>query len=76
MIRKSLKQTAADRLGVLFIGHRRSERGGSKIAAVVLFVALCALGRRMTRKDPNISTVRGRVPAGYLYKVRVRRRAR
>ena len=28
--------------------------GGSKIAAVVLFVALCAIGRRMTRKDPNI----------------------
>lgn len=31
--------------------------GGSKIAAVVLFVALCALGRRMTRKDPNIFLV-------------------
>jgi type IV secretory pathway TrbD component len=28
--------------------------GGSKIAAVVLFAALCAIGRRMTRKDPNI----------------------
>ncbi|HXR75692.1 MAG TPA: VirB3 family type IV secretion system protein [Bryobacteraceae bacterium] len=31
--------------------------GGSKIAAVVLFVALCAIGRRMTRKDPNIFLV-------------------
>jgi type IV secretory pathway TrbD component len=31
--------------------------GGSKIAAVILFVALCALGRRMTRRDPNIFLV-------------------
>ena len=31
--------------------------GGSKIAAIVLFVALCAIGRRMTRKDPNIFLV-------------------
>ncbi|HJY05155.1 MAG TPA: VirB3 family type IV secretion system protein [Bryobacteraceae bacterium] len=31
--------------------------GGSKIAAVVLFVTLCAIGRRMTRKDPNIFLV-------------------
>ena len=31
--------------------------GGSKIAAVVLFIALCAIGRRMTRKDPNIFLV-------------------
>jgi type IV secretory pathway TrbD component len=35
--------------------------GGSKIAAVVFFVALCALGRRMTRKDPNIFLVLNRV---------------
>ena len=35
--------------------------GGSKIAAVVLFVALCAIGRRMTRKDPNIFLVLNRV---------------
>jgi type IV secretory pathway TrbD component len=35
--------------------------GGSKIAAVVLFVALCALGRRMTRKDPNIFLVLNQV---------------
>lgn len=34
---------------------------GSKIAAVVLFVALCALGRRMTRKDPNIFLVLNQV---------------
>lgn len=31
--------------------------GGSKFAAVVLFVALCSIGRRMTRKDPNIFLV-------------------
>ena len=31
--------------------------GGSKIAAVVLFIALCAIGRRMTGKDPNIFLV-------------------
>ena len=35
--------------------------GGSKIAAIVLFVALCALGRRMTRKDPNIFLVLNQV---------------
>ena len=34
---------------------------GSKIAAVVLFVALCAFGRRMTRKDPNIFLVLNQV---------------
>lgn len=35
--------------------------GGSKIAAVVLFIALCAIGRRMTRKDPNIFLVLNQV---------------
>lgn len=35
--------------------------GGSKIAAIVLFVALCAIGRRMTRKDPNIFLVLNQV---------------
>jgi type IV secretory pathway TrbD component len=34
-----------------------ANNGGSKIAAVVLFVALCAFGRRITRKDPNIFLV-------------------
>jgi type IV secretory pathway TrbD component len=34
-----------------------ANEGGSKIAAVVLFIALCAIGRRMTRKDPNIFLV-------------------
>jgi type IV secretory pathway TrbD component len=34
---------------------------GSKIAAVVLFIALCALGRRLTRKDPNIFLVLNQV---------------
>ncbi len=31
--------------------------GGSKIAALVLFVALCAVGRRLTCKDANIFLV-------------------
>lgn len=35
--------------------------GGSKIAAVVLFVAMCVVGRRLTRKDPNIFLVLNRV---------------
>jgi type IV secretory pathway TrbD component len=35
--------------------------GGSKIAAGVLFVALCAIGRRMIRKDPNIFLVLNQV---------------
>jgi type IV secretory pathway TrbD component len=35
--------------------------GASKIVAVVLFVALCAAGRRLTRKDPNIFAVMHRV---------------
>ena len=35
--------------------------GGSKIAAVVLFLALCAAGRQLTRKDPNIFQVMNRV---------------
>jgi type IV secretory pathway TrbD component len=35
--------------------------GGSKIAAVVLFIALCVVGRRMTRQDPNIFLVLNQV---------------
>jgi type IV secretory pathway TrbD component len=35
--------------------------GGSKIAAVVLFVAMCVVGRRLTRKDPNIFLVLNQV---------------
>jgi type IV secretory pathway TrbD component len=35
--------------------------GGSKIAAIVLFIALCAIGRRMTHKDPNIFLVLNQV---------------
>ena len=34
---------------------------GSKIVAVVLFVTLCAAGRRLKRKDPNIFAVMHRV---------------
>ena len=35
--------------------------GGSKIAAVVLFVTMCVVGRRLTRKDPNIFLVLNQV---------------
>lgn len=35
--------------------------GGSKIAAVLLFVAMCVCGRRLTRRDPNIFPVLNRV---------------
>jgi type IV secretory pathway TrbD component len=31
--------------------------GGSKIAAVVVFLAMCVAGRRLTRKDPNLFLV-------------------
>ena len=35
--------------------------GGSKIAAVVLFIAMCVVGRSFTRKDPNIFLVLNQV---------------
>lgn len=35
--------------------------GGSKIAAVALFLGICVLGRRLTRRDPNIFHVLNRV---------------
>jgi type IV secretory pathway VirB3-like protein len=35
--------------------------GGSKIVAILVFVALCAAGRRLTRKDSNIFAVMHRV---------------
>lgn len=35
--------------------------GGSKIAAVVLFITMCVVGRRLTRKDPNIFLVMNQV---------------
>ena len=35
--------------------------GGSKIAAVVLFLVMCVGGRRLTRKDPNIFLVLNQV---------------
>ena len=35
--------------------------GGSKIAAIVLFIAMCVVGRRLTRKDPNIFLVLNQV---------------
>jgi type IV secretory pathway TrbD component len=38
-----------------------SNEGGSKIAAIALFLAMCVAGRRLTRKDPNIFLVLNRV---------------
>ncbi len=35
--------------------------GGSKIAAVVLFLTMWVAGRRLTRKDPNIFLVLNQV---------------
>ena len=35
--------------------------GGSKIAALLLFVGLCVTGRRLTRKDPSIFLVLNQV---------------
>ena len=35
--------------------------GGSKIAAIVLFIAMCVVGRRLTRKDPKIFFVLNQV---------------
>ena len=35
--------------------------GGSKIAALLLFIVMCAVGRRLTRKDPNIFLVLNQV---------------
>ena len=35
--------------------------GGSKIAAVVLFLTMCVAGRRLTGKDPNIFLVLNQV---------------
>jgi type IV secretory pathway TrbD component len=34
---------------------------GSRIAAAILFCSLWALGRRLTRKDPNIYAILNRV---------------
>jgi len=34
---------------------------GSKIMAGILFLALCAIGRRLSRRDPNIFMVLNRV---------------
>jgi len=35
--------------------------GGSKIAGLILFIAMCVVGRRLTRKDPNIFLVLNQV---------------
>ena len=35
--------------------------GGSKIAAVVLFIVMCVVGRRLTRHDPNVFLVLNQV---------------
>ncbi len=44
-------------LGLSFILAVIVGANGSRIAAVVLFMTLCAIGRRLTRKDPNIFSV-------------------
>jgi type IV secretory pathway TrbD component len=38
-----------------------SNDSGSKIAAISLFLAMCVVGRRLTRKDPNICVVLNQV---------------
>ncbi|MFL6448111.1 MAG: VirB3 family type IV secretion system protein [Bryobacteraceae bacterium] len=35
--------------------------GGSKIAAIVLFLGMCFAGRQLTRRDPNIFLVLNQV---------------
>lgn len=48
-------------LAVIFSVIIGANDGGSKIAAVVLFVTMCVVGRRLTRKDPNIFLVLNQV---------------
>ncbi len=48
-------------LAFLFSVILAANDGGSKIVAVVLFVSMCAVGRRLTRKDPNIFLVLNQV---------------
>jgi type IV secretory pathway TrbD component len=48
-------------LAFLFAVIVGANDGGSKIAAVILFIGMCAAGRQLTRKDPNIFHVMNRV---------------
>lgn len=48
-------------LAVIFSVIIGANDGGSKIAAVVLFIAMCVIGRRLTSKDPNIFLVLNQV---------------
>jgi type IV secretory pathway TrbD component len=43
--------------GLAFILSVVIGANGSRIAGAVLFLALCAIGRRLSRKDPNIFLV-------------------
>jgi type IV secretory pathway TrbD component len=48
-------------LAFLFAVIVGANDGGSKVAAIVLFFGMCAAGRQLTRKDPNIFQVMNRV---------------
>jgi type IV secretory pathway TrbD component len=47
--------------GLAFILSVIVGANGSRIAALILFGALCTIGRRLTRRDPNIFTVLNQV---------------
>lgn len=47
--------------GLTFILSVIVGANGSKIAAAILFLALCTVGRRLTRHDPNIFLVLNQV---------------
>ncbi|HSU30192.1 MAG TPA: VirB3 family type IV secretion system protein [Bryobacteraceae bacterium] len=47
--------------GLAFILSVIIGANGSKIFASILFCALCAIGRRLTRRDPNIFLVMNQV---------------
>jgi type IV secretory pathway TrbD component len=48
-------------LAFLFSVIIGANNGGSKIAAVVLFLGICVAGRQLTRKDPNLFLVLNQV---------------
>lgn len=47
--------------GLTFIFSVIVGANGSKVAALVMFLLLCAAGRRLTRRDPNIFMVLNQV---------------
>ncbi|MGI9070435.1 MAG: VirB3 family type IV secretion system protein [Bryobacteraceae bacterium] len=48
-------------LGLAFILCVVVGANGSRVAAAMLFLALCAMGRRLTRRDPNLFMVLNQV---------------